>query len=145
MIAVIQRVAEAEVTVAGESVGRIGRGLLALVGVARGDDEAAAMRLLDRMLRYRIFADDAGRMNRDLSQSGGELLLVSQFTLVAETGKGLRPGFSSAAPPDEAGRLFEVVVAEARRRVPRVATGRFGADMQVRLTNDGPVTFILAS
>ena len=145
MIAVIQRVTEAEVTVAGESVGRIGRGLLALVGVARGDDGAAALRLLDRMLRYRIFGDDSGRMNLDLGQTGGDLLLVSQFTLVAETGKGLRPGFSSAAPPEEAERLFDYLVAEARRRVPCVATGRFGADMQVRLTNDGPVTFILAS
>jgi D-tyrosyl-tRNA(Tyr) deacylase len=143
MIAVIQRVADAEVTVDGISVGQIGRGLLALVGVARDDDEAAADRLLDRMLRYRIFADEDRKMNLDLSQIDGDLLLVSQFTLVAETGKGLRPGFGSAAAPADAARLFDHLVAQARLRRPRVATGRFGADMQVRLTNDGPVTFIL--
>lgn len=143
MIAVIQRVSEAEVSVAGERVGRIGRGILALVGVEAGDDEPAQERLLDRILRYRIFPDDAGRMNLDIGQIGGELLLVSQFTVAADTRSGLRAGFSTAAAPAEAARLFERMVAQARLRLPKVETGRFGADMRVALVNDGPVTFIL--
>jgi D-tyrosyl-tRNA(Tyr) deacylase len=143
MIALIQRVRSAAVDVAGERIGEIGPGILALVGVAAGDGPREAERLLDRILGYRIFPDEEGRMNRDLASTGGGLLLVSQFTLAADTRKGLRPGFSTAAAPDAARALFEQLVAAARGRHGDVATGRFGADMQVSLVNDGPVTFIL--
>lgn len=143
MKALVQRVSEASVAVAGETVGGIGDGLLALVGMERRDTGATAERLLSRLLAYRIFADDRGKMNLSLTESGGGLLLVSQFTLVADTGKGLRPSFSSAAPPAEAERLYDLLVEEATRRHPVVASGRFAADMQVRLVNDGPVTFLL--
>ncbi len=143
MIALVQRVAEAEVTVAGESVGAIGAGILALVGVERGDEEREAGRLVERVLGYRIFEDAEGRMNLSLSEIGGALLAVPQFTLAADTHKGARPSFSSAAPPAEGERLFERFVALARDRIAAVATGRFGAQMQVRLVNDGPVTFWL--
>jgi D-aminoacyl-tRNA deacylase len=145
MIALLQRVSSAEVHVAGESVGRIGPGLLALIGVLPADNEVAAARLLVRITHYRIFADDAGKMNLDLSQVGGELLLVPQFTLAADTSKGLRPGFSTAAAPEQGHRLFDHLVSLARLEHPRVQTGRFGADMQVSLTNDGPVTIWLES
>lgn len=143
MIALAQRVSEAEVTVGGESVGAIGAGILALVGVERGDGELEAERLLERVLGYRIFADAEGKMNLSLADTGGALLAVPQFTLAADTRKGARPGFSSAAPPAEGERLFGHFVALARARVGAVATGRFGAEMQVRLVNDGPVTFWL--
>lgn len=143
MIALIQRVARARVTVAGEPVGAVGRGILALVGVASGDSAATATTLLDRLLTYRIFPDDAGKMNLNIGQIGGGLLLVPQFTLLADTRKGTRPGFSRAAPPPLARQLFEELVALARARYPEVAAGRFGADMQVELVNDGPVTFWL--
>ncbi len=144
MIALIQRVRSASVDVAGERVGEIGPGILALVGVAAGDTAQDASRLLERILTYRIFPDDEGRMNRDLVTTGGGLLLVSQFTLAADTRKGTRPGFSTAAPPDVARSLFDGLVGAARdRHRGTVATGRFGADMQVALVNDGPVTFIL--
>jgi len=143
MIALIQRVSTASVTVAAEPVGAIGRGLLALIGVQPEDDERSAQRLLDRLLAYRVFADSAGRMNLSLTDTGGGLLLVPQFTLAADTRKGNRPGFSTAAPPAEAARLFEHLCEIARRHHPVVATGRFGADMQVALVNDGPVTFWL--
>jgi len=143
MIALIQRVTQADVTVAGQCVGRIGPGILALVGVAAGDGSAEADRLLDRLLTYRIFPDETGRMNRDLVQRGGGLLLVPQFTLAADTRKGNRPGFSTAAPPEAARRLFDHLLASARQRHPAVASGEFGADMQVALVNDGPVTFVL--
>jgi D-tyrosyl-tRNA(Tyr) deacylase len=143
MIALIQRVRSASVDVDGERVGTIGPGILALVGVAAGDGIRDADRLLERILTYRIFPDDEGRMNRDLATTGGGLLLVSQFTLAADTRKGTRPGFSTAAPPEDARALFDHLVAAARSRHPTVATGRFGADMQVALVNDGPVTFIL--
>jgi D-tyrosyl-tRNA(Tyr) deacylase len=143
MIALIQRVSTASVTVAAEPVGAIGRGLLALIGVQPEDDERSAQRLLDRLLAYRVFADPAGRMNLSLTDTGGGLLLVPQFTLAADTRKGNRPGFSTAAPPAEAARLFEHLCEIARRHHPVVATGRFGADMQVALVNDGPVTFWL--
>jgi D-tyrosyl-tRNA(Tyr) deacylase len=127
-----------------EVVGKIGHGLLAFVAVEPGDDEATGRRLVERAIAYRVFADDEGRMNRSLAEVGGELLLVSQFTLAADTRKGLRPSFTSAAAPAEGRRLFEYVVDQARTVLPgRVATGRFGADMQVALVNDGPVTFWL--
>jgi D-aminoacyl-tRNA deacylase len=143
MIGLLQRVASASVTIDGEVVGEIGPGLLVLLGVARGDGGREADRLLERLLGYRVFDDGEGRMNRSLLDTGGALLVVSQFTLVAETRKGTRPGFSSAAPPAEGQRLYEYFVAAARTRVAEVATGRFGAHMAVRLVNDGPVTFWL--
>ncbi|MEX0744718.1 MAG: D-aminoacyl-tRNA deacylase, partial [Phycisphaeraceae bacterium] len=133
MKALIQRVRHASVTVNEREVGAIQHGLLALVGIERGDDEAAADKLLHRLLHYRVFADDAGRMNLNLQQAGGGLLLVSQFTLVADTRKGLRPGFSSAAPPAEGERVFHYLLERARAAWPHVATGEYGADMQVAL------------
>ena len=145
MIALIQRVSQARVAVAGDTVGAIGRGILALVGVERGDTEARAQRLLERVLGYRVFPDAEGRMNLSVRDVGGGLLLVSQFTLVADTTKGMRPSFSSAAPPEEGRRLFEHLVVLARAVHPDVATGRYGADMQVALVNDGPVTFWLTA
>ncbi len=143
MIALLQLVTEARVTIDGVVHGEIGRGLLVLLGVARGDTPAEADRLLERVLGYRIFPDEAGRMNRSLVDVGGGLLVVSQFTLVADTSKGTRPGFSTGAAPADGERLYDHFVAEARRRVPEFGTGRFGADMQVSLVNDGPVTFWL--
>ncbi|MCC6869806.1 MAG: D-tyrosyl-tRNA(Tyr) deacylase [Burkholderiales bacterium] len=143
MIALIQRVNFAEVTVQGRSVGRIGRGILALIGVQAPDTDACAGRLLERVLAYRIFPDDEGRMNRSLADIGGGLLLVPQFTLAADTRKGMRAGFSGAAPPVAAQALFGQLVAAARQRHPDVASGEFGAHMQVALENDGPVTFWL--
>lgn len=143
MIALLQRVSQAEVTVAGKSVGMIGNGLLVLVGVRPTDDEVSAQRLLARLLRYRVFPDEAGKMNLDLTQVGGQLLLVPQFTLAADTAKGLRPGFSTAAPPEQGRRLFEVMVRAARDELGAVESGVFGAHMQVSLTNDGPVTIWL--
>ena len=143
MIALIQRVSEARVDVDGETVGAIEAGLLALVAVQPDDGEAQAERLLERMLGYRIFADDEGRMNRSLADAGGGLLLVSQFTLAADTKKGMRPGFSTAAAPADAERWFMRLVELARARHPRVEIGRFGAHMKVHLVNDGPVTFWL--
>jgi len=143
MIALIQRVSEASVEVDGETVGSIGSGLLVLVGVEKGDAEGCAERLLDRMVTYRVFADDAGKMNRSLRDVEGGLLLVSQFTLAADTKSGTRPGFSTAAPPDEGRRLFDHLVQYARAQHRIVATGEFGAHMRVSLINDGPVTFWL--
>jgi D-tyrosyl-tRNA(Tyr) deacylase len=143
MIALIQRVSSASVAVAGERIGAIGPGLLALVAVRPADDETAADRLLARLLGYRVFGDAEGRMNLSLADTGGGLLLVPQFTLAADTRKGTRPGFSTAAPPEQARRLFDVLCQRARTAHPDVATGRFGADMQVALVNDGPVTFWL--
>lgn len=143
MIGLLQRVSEARVSVEGREVGAIGHGLLVFVGVERGDDEKTGARLLDRLLGYRVFGDAEGRMNLGLREIGGDLLLVSQFTLAADTKKGARPSFSSAAPPDVGRRLFDHLVAQARAAHPRVETGEFGADMQVALVNDGPVTFWL--
>jgi D-aminoacyl-tRNA deacylase len=145
MIALIQRVLEARVEIAGDTMGSIERGILALVGVQPADDEAAALRLLDRLLKYRIFADEADKMNLSLQQISGGLLLVPQFTLAADTRHGLRPGFSTAAPPDQGRRLFTFLVDAARARHAPVASGVFGANMQVSLTNDGPVTLWLES
>lgn len=143
MIALLQRVSCASVDVAGERIAMIERGLLVLVGVRPQDDEHAALRLLERILSYRVFPDAEGRMNRSLVEIDGELLLVPQFTLAADTRKGQRPGFSTAAPPAQAERLFGYLCERARAEHRRVATGRFGADMQVALVNDGPVTFWL--
>jgi len=144
MLALIQRVTEARVTIDGETVGAIGPGLLALVGVEPGDGDAQVARMAERLLGYRVFADDQGRMNRSLADCGGGLLLVSQFTLAADTSSGLRPGFSTAASPPEAERIFAELVATCRQLHPQgVETGRFGAHMTVSLVNDGPVTFLL--
>ena len=144
MLSLIQRVTQASVTVGEEVVGQIGPGLLVLVGVEPGDDEAALARMAERLLGYRVFADDAGRMNRSLRDTGGGLLLVSQFTLAADTRSGMRPGFSTAATPAEAERLFNRLVAICREKhAGGVETGRFGAHMVVSLVNDGPVTFLL--
>ena len=143
MIGLLQRVTGAAVEVDGGEIARIGAGLLVLTAVERGDDEATAERLLDRLLNYRVFADAEGRMNLSVSDSGGALLLVPQFTLAADTGKGLRPGFSRAAEPAEAERLFGHLARRARERLPGAQTGRFGAHMRVSLVNDGPVTFWL--
>ena len=145
MIALIQRVLEASVTVDDERVGAIGAGLLALVAVQPGDDDARIAKMADRLLAYRVFADDAGKMNRSLADIGGGLLLVSQFTLAADTNSGLRPSFSSAATPDAARAGFDRLVALCRARHGVVETGRFGAHMMVALVNDGPVTFRLES
>jgi D-aminoacyl-tRNA deacylase len=143
--ALLQRVSSASVSVAGECVGEIGTGLLVLLGLDRGDDRAGAERMLERILAYRIFPDSEGRMNRSVTDISGGVLLVSQFTLSADTGRGLRPGFSGAMAPQEARPLYDFVLAELQRRHCPVAAGLFGADMQVSLTNDGPVTFLLES
>ena len=144
MIALIQRVIEARVEVEGATIGTIGRGILALVGVERGDTEAQAERLVERVLGYRIFPDAEGKMNLSLLDIKGELLAVPQFTLAADTRKGTRPGFSSAAPPDEGERLFKFFVEVLNQKI-KAKTGKFGADMKVGLVNDGPVTFWLQS
>lgn len=143
MKALIQRVKYANVVVDGKTIGAIDEGILALIGVEKGDDEAKADKLLHRLLNYRIFSDDEGKMNRSLIDIEGGLLLVSQFTLAAETHKGLRPGFSTAAPPAEGERLFNYLVENAKAGHENVETGEFGADMKVSLLNDGPVTFML--
>lgn len=144
MIGLIQRVAEASVRVDGEVVGAIGPGLLALLAVEPGDTEDIGRKLIDRIVAYRVFGDADGRMNLSLGDTGGSLLLVSQFTLAADTRKGLRPSFTSAAPPELGRLLFERAVAYAGTVLPgKVATGRFGAEMKVALVNDGPVTFWL--
>lgn len=144
MLALIQRVTEARVVVDGETVGAIGPGLLALVGVEPGDGPAQISKLGDRLLRYRVFSDADGKMNLSLTDTGGGLLLVSQFTLAADTRSGLRPSFSTAAPPAEAERIFaEMVDYCCEKHTAPVETGRFGANMQVALVNDGPVTFLL--
>ena len=143
MQALIQRVSQASVSVAGRVIGAIGPGLLVLLCAERGDDEAVADKLLAKLLKLRIFSDAAGKMNLSLQDTGGGLLVVSQFTLAADTSGGNRPSFTRAAPPDEGRRLYEHFVAQARAAHPVVATGEFGADMQVHLVNDGPVTIPL--
>ncbi len=143
MKALLQRVSQASVVVDGETVGAIDGGLLVFLGLDQGDDLALGERLLDKLLSYRVFPDDSGRMNRSVSDIQGGVLLVSQFTLAADTRKGLRPSFSSALPPADAELLYEQLLAALRRRHGTVAAGRFGADMQVSLINDGPVTFLL--
>jgi D-tyrosyl-tRNA(Tyr) deacylase len=145
MIGLLQRVAQAQVAVEEQVIGQIGPGLLVLIGIVRGDDTAAAQRLLQRILNYRVFPDAAGRMNLSLREVSGGLLLVPQFTLAADTARGNRPGFSLAAEPPQAAALFNYVLEHARGMHAPVATGRFGAHMQVSLINDGPVTFWLES
>ncbi len=143
MKALLQRVGQARVEVAEEIVGSIGQGLLVLVGVEPQDTQASADKLLHKLLNYRVFSDAAGKMNLSLKDVSGGLLLVSQFTLAADTRSGLRPGFSTAAPPAQGEALFDYLYQQARAQHPQVASGRFGADMQVHLVNDGPVTFWL--
>lgn len=143
MIALIQRVLSARVDVGEETVGAIGPGLLALVAVQPDDGEIQAKRMLERLLGYRVFADDAGKMNRSLTDTGGGLLLVSQFTLAADTHSGMRPSFTRAAPPEHGRHWFERLLELARVAHPGVETGRFGAHMVIQLVNDGPVTFWL--
>ncbi len=145
MIALIQRVTEARVDVDAETVGAIGPGLLALVAVEPDDGEKQARRMLERLLGYRVFADDDGRMNRSLADTGGGLLLVSQFTLAADTRKGMRPSFTGAASPEHGRRWFDRLVELARTAHPGVEIGRFGAHMCISLVNDGPVTFWLTA
>jgi len=143
MIGLLQRVRQAHVEIAGQRVAEIGSGLLVLIGVQQRDGENEADRLLERLLGYRVFADTTGKMNLNISQAGGALLLVPQFTLAADTRNGMRPGFSTAAVPAEGERLFEYLLQQARAHSPEIAAGQFGADMQVSLVNDGPVTFWL--
>ena len=143
MIGLLQRVTRAEVVVAGRRIASIGPGLLVLIGVQKGDHEARAERLLERLLSYRVFEDEAGKMNLSLLDTGGGLLLVPQFTLAADTRRGRRPGFSHAAPPEEGARLFAYLLEQAAGRLAHVQSGEFGAEMQVSLVNDGPVTFWL--
>ena len=145
MIALIQRVSSARVTVDEEVCGSIGVGLLALIGIERADSALQGTKLLERVLDYRVFPDTSGRMNRSLRETGGGLLLVPQFTLVADTSSGNRAGFSKAAEPVRARELFAQFVAEAQKAHSKVACGQFGAHMQVSLVNDGPVTFWLES
>jgi len=141
--AILQRVATARVDIAGETVGAIDAGLLILLCAERGDGDALADRMLAKILKLRIFPDEAGKMNRSVQDIGGGLLVVSQFTLAADVSGGNRPSFTLAAPPDEGRRLYEYFVAQARAAHPVVATGEFGSDMQVHLLNDGPVTIPL--
>ena len=143
MIALLQRVTQASVVVDGHTVGAIERGLLVFIGVERGDSEAQAERLTERLLTYRVFQDDAGKMNRSVQDINGGVLLVPQFTLAADTRKGTRPSFTPAAEPNEGRRLFDYCVQRARQLHQPISTGVFGADMQVQLVNDGPVTFWL--
>lgn len=143
MKGLIQRVQHASVTVNGEVVGQIEQGLLLLLGVERKDDESSADKLLHKVLNYRVFADDNGRMNRSLKDIGGGLLVVSQFTLAANTKSGLRPSFSEAGAPARSEELYEYLLAQARGQHSVVAAGQFGADMKVELLNDGPVTLLL--
>lgn len=145
MIGLLQRVSSARVMVAGDEIGVIGRGLLVLVGIEAGDDKSRADRLLERLLSYRVFPDDAGKMNLSLRDVGGGLLLVPQFTLAADTDQGTRANFSAAAAPESGRELFEFLVTRAHARHGNVACGRFGAQMSITLTNEGPVTFWLES
>ncbi len=144
MQGLIQRVKQAKVEVAGEVVGEISQGILLLLGVEKQDTEQSAQKLLHKVSNYRIFIDEQGKMNLSLNDIKGELLVVSQFTLAADTKKGMRPSFSSAGTPDQANTLYEYFIAEAKKAGLTVATGQFGADMQVSLCNDGPVTFNLS-
>jgi D-tyrosyl-tRNA(Tyr) deacylase len=143
MIGLLQRVTEASVTIDGEVIAAIDKGLMVLVGVEKGDAEAQADRLLERLLNYRVFADAEDKMNLSIGDIKGGLLLVPQFTLSADTRKGARPSFSSAAPPEEGKRLFDYFIGQAKQKHSQVETGCFGADMKVALVNDGPATFWL--
>lgn len=143
MIALLQRVSEANVSVDGERIAQIGRGILTLVAVEHGDGGSEVGRMAERLLRFRLFADGEGRMNLDIGEAGGELLLVPQFTLAADTDSGHRPSFSGSAPPQAARRLFDALIETVRAQGQPVVSGRFGADMRVALVNEGPVTFWL--
>jgi D-tyrosyl-tRNA(Tyr) deacylase len=143
MIGLLQRVSHASVTVEGDCIAKIGTGLMVLVGVEKNDSREQAERLVKKLLEYRVFADDDGKMNLSVLDIAGEVLLVPQFTLAADTGKGKRPSFSSAAPPEQGADLFAAVVDIMSRQIPQLQTGQFGADMAVELVNDGPVTFWL--
>ena len=143
MKALIQRVSEASVDVGGTRVGQISAGLLVFLGVDKSDDAEVVQRLADKVMNYRIFSDENGKMNRSLIAANGEMLVVSQFTLSADTQKGLRPSFTSAADPELANALYQAFVTACREKIARVETGQFAADMQVSLVNDGPVTFLL--
>ena len=143
MKALIQRVSEASVDVGGTRVGHISAGLLVFLGVDKSDDAEVVQRLADKVMNYRIFSDENGKMNRSLIAANGEMLVVSQFTLSADTQKGLRPSFTSAADPELANALYQAFVTACRKKISRVETGQFAADMQVSLVNDGPVTFLL--
>lgn len=145
MIAVVQRVIKARVTVGGEEVGKIGRGLVVLFGVARGDGEKQVEELAEKIVKMRIFSDDQGKMNRSIEDIGGEMLVVSQFTLLADTNSGRRPSFTAAAEPETARRLYELFIENVKIKGIPVRSGKFEAMMQVELTNDGPVTIILDS
>jgi len=145
MLGLIQRVSHASVEVDGEVVGDIGRGILLLLGVQREDTEESAKKLLHKVMHYRIFPDENDKMNLNVQQAGGGLLVVSQFTLAADTRKGLRPSFTTSAPPEQAEALYDYFLAQAAELCPHVAAGVFGANMQVSLCNDGPVTFMLES
>lgn len=145
MLGLIQRVSHASVAVSGDIVGEIDRGILLFLGVQREDTEGSARKLLHKVMHYRIFPDDEGKMNLNVQQVGGGLLVVSQFTLAADTQKGLRPSFTSSAPPEMAEGLYDYFVEQAKQVCPPLATGIFGANMQVSLCNDGPVTFMLES
>ncbi|MDQ4122009.1 MAG: D-aminoacyl-tRNA deacylase [Acidobacteriota bacterium] len=145
MRAVVQRVSRASVTVDGEIVGKIGKGLLVLLGVSTTDEETDALYLLDKIINLRIFEDAAGKMNLSLAEIGGELLVVSQFTLYGDARRGRRPSYIEAAQPENANRLYEFFVTEARKQIERIETGRFQAMMDVKLVNDGPVTILLDS
>ena len=143
MKALIQRVTEASVTVDHQVIGEINQGLLVLLGVEKHDDEATVDKMVDRLLAYRVFSDAAGKINLSVTDIDGSLLFVSQFTLAADTKKGLRPGFSLAAKPDIAEKLYQLLVEKIRQKSITVATGKFGGDMKVALVNDGPMTFLL--
>ena len=143
MLCLLQRVSQASVTVGGELIASIDAGLLVLVGVERGDGATQAKRMAERLLAYRVFSDENGKMNLSLNDTGGGLLLVPQFTLPADTGRGNRPSFAKAAPPELGRAMFNQLVADAKQSHPQVGTGQFAADMQVALINDGPVTFML--
>ncbi len=143
MISLLQRVCEASVTVGNQEIGRIGKGLLILLCAEKNDTEKEADILLNRLLGYRVFSDENDKMNLSVTAIGGELLIVPQFTLAADTKSGTRPSFSPAAPPDIGKKLFDYFVAQAKGKLPGIQTGQFGADMKVSLTNDGPVTFWL--
>lgn len=145
MLGLIQRVSHASVEVNGEVVGKIDKGLLLLLGVQPEDTEASAKKLLHKVMHYRVFADGNDKMNLNVQQAGGSVLVVSQFTLAADTRKGLRPSFTTSAPPEKAEALYDYFVAQAKQLCPQLATGIFGANMQVSLCNDGPVTFLLES
>lgn len=141
MIGLLQRVSNSKVSVNGQIIGEIQQGIMVLVGVEKGDTQENADKLLQKLLKYRVFSDDQGKMNLSLMDINGGLLLVPQFTLAADTNSGLRPSFSSAAPPEKGKELFEYLISQAKVLYPNVETGQFGADMQIALVNDGPVTF----